>query len=526
VLRSRLTSIRGQLILCYLGALAILLATLGVFQIVTLRNYLQSSTALSLRRSAYSELGVLGPCYVHSKSDLSRNADTLSRLLGGHDIAVTIVTPSGQTLASHGMGPSGATRPLRLSASSIRRLIGHVPAQASGASQIRLASCPRPSQLSGNRTLFSGSHPPSPWASSLLGGGDILLVAVPLGPLSHPVGFAILGRSFSSANDTITRVLLFFVLGALAALLVAALIALPLINRALRPLRRVAETAESIAAGELAQRANLARSSDEIGRLGLAFDTMVDRLQHALSSAEASEERMRNFLADASHELRTPATVLQGASQVLLRLGAESDPEMVEGLRDMHEEAVRLARLIDDLLTLTRLDGGQPLAPSDLHLRSFLRDFRDRYASLWPDRDVRIEDSELDGVEVRMDPDALRRVLTNLVENAARYSRKGTPISLEGNVSGPSVAVAVKDEGPGMTPEDADHAFDRFFRTSRSRSRASGGNGLGLPIVRGLVEVSGGSIEIDTGAERGTTVRFTVPRVSASRPDAKESEPA
>jgi signal transduction histidine kinase len=125
-----------------------------------------------------------------------------------------------------------------------------------------------------------------------------------------------------------------------------------------------------------------------------------------------------------------------------------------------------------------------------------------------------------------MDPDALRRVLTNLVENAARYSSKGTPISLEGNVAGPSVAVAVKDEGPGMNLEDAAHAFDRFFRTSRSRSRASGGNGLGLPIVRGLVEVSGGSIEIDTGPERGTTVRFTVPRVSASRPDGKESEPA
>jgi signal transduction histidine kinase len=516
MLRSRLTSIRGQLILWYLGALALLLATLGVFQIVTLRDYLQSSTAQSLRRSAYAELRVLGPCYVHSRADLTRNADTLSRLLGGYDVAVTVVTPSGQTLASHGTGPSGATHPLRLSSSSIRGLISQVSSQTSAASQIRVASCPRPSQLQGRRPP-SSSRLGAQWASSLLGSGGILLVAVPLGPPSHPVGFAILGRSFSPANATITRVLLFFVLGALIALLITALIALPLINRALRPLRRVAVTAESIAAGDLEQRANLADSPDEIGRLGHAFDQMVDRLQEALSSAEGSEERMRNFLADASHELRTPATVLRGASQVLLRLGAGSDPEMVEGLRDMHDEAARLARLIDDLLTLTRLDGGQPLAPSDLRLRSFLHEFRDRYASLWPDREVRIEDSDLDGVHVRMDPDALRRVLTNLVENAARYSRQGAPISVGGNVAGTSVAVAVKDEGPGMSSDDAAHAFDRFFRTSRSRSRSSGGNGLGLSIVRGLVEVSGGSIEIDSAPDRGTTVCFTVPRALSEK---------
>jgi two-component system, OmpR family, sensor kinase len=238
---------------------------------------------------------------------------------------------------------------------------------------------------------------------------------------------------------------------------------------------------------------------------------MVDRLQHALSATAASEERMRRFLADASHELRTPVTVLRGSSQVLLRHADVHDPELIDALRDMNEEAVRLARLIDDLLTLTRLDANSELVPQRIPVREFVREFVDRYAQVWEGREIETGVGSLDGAAAFADPEALRRILTNLVENAARYSRPGGRIWIDGDVHGDTVQIAVRDEGPGLAPEDAEHVFERFYTANKSRSRSSGGTGLGLSIVRGLVEGSGGTISIDTALDRGTTVTFTLP---------------
>jgi two-component system OmpR family sensor kinase len=508
----RLTSIRGQLVLWYVGVLAILLVGLGIFQILTLNSYLRSSAADSLRHTASQELAVLGPCYLRNGGDLRHNALTLARLLGGHGNAVTIVTPAGKALAVLGSGQSADGQLLHLSGSTVGQLIGRA-ASTAPAADIRVATCPRPlvRPRSRQRHLVS---PPLEWASSLVSGGNFLLVAVPLGPAGHTVGFAILGRSMTSANATVGRVLLVFGLGAIVALLIAALIALPIINRALRPLRRVADTAEVIAGGKLEERAHLAQSRDELGRLGEAFDTMVDRLQSAMSAMAASEEAMRRFLADASHELRTPATVLRGASQVLLLREEHGRPELVTALRDMHEEAVRLAKLIDDLLTLSRLDTGQPLAPEVVEVRTFLRGFLDRYGPVWPDRLIVLDEQRLDGAVTAVDPEALRRVLTNLVDNAARYSQPDGVITITGEPAAGTVSIAVGDEGPGFNPADAERVFDRFYRSGESRSRDSGGTGLGLAIVRGLVERSGGTIVLATGPERGTTVTVTLPRLT------------
>jgi two-component system OmpR family sensor kinase len=310
-------------------------------------------------------------------------------------------------------------------------------------------------------------------------------------------------------------VLLVFALGALLALAIAGLVALPIINRALRPLRQVTETAEAIAAGRLEERADLASSRDEIGRLGEAFDAMVDRLQEAIAAAETSEERMRRFLADVSHELRTPVTVLRGASQVLLRQGSDERPDHIAALRDMHDEATRLARLVDDLLTLSRLDARQSLAPEDVPLRPFLHQLTQRYGTLWPEREIIVDDAKLDGALIRVDPDALRRIVTNLVDNAARYSRPEGAITITGDTGPSNVSISIADEGPGLSPQDAARVFDRFYR-ARAGRKSIAGTGLGLAIVRGLVEQSGGSIRIDTAPSRGTTVTVTLPQFATS----------
>jgi signal transduction histidine kinase len=513
VLGNRLRTIRGQLVLWYLSVLGVLLLALGVFLSFTLTDYLRTSTANSMLDAAYSELRILGRCYTASAADVSRNAQNLAVLLGSHETAVKIVTPSGEALADHGFGFPGQSRPLRLSAATILQLIrsaGGATASSTG-SPGAATHCQNLSQPLTNPPY----HRSTGRSHAILDQNGLVLVAIPLGPTNPPYGYAILGQSFSSASATIQRAQIVFALGALVALLLAALVALPLINRALRPLRRIAGTATAIAGGDLGQRANLTHSPDEIGRLGAAFDTMVDRLQAALMAAHDSEERMRRFLADASHELRTPLTVLRGMSEVLLRQGRKDEPQHA-GLQDLHEEAIRLSRLVDDLLTLSRLDAGQPLNPTPVPVGPFLTEFTERYGAAWPNRRIDLDVDGIDGAAAYVDPDALRRIVTNLVDNAARYSTAGSPIVIGGGENADTITVAVRDQGPGLSVDDASHVFERFYRGARSRSRQTGGSGLGLAIVQALAEGSGGGVTIDTGPDRGTTVAVSLPRARAA----------
>jgi two-component system OmpR family sensor kinase len=497
---SRLTSIRGRLVVWYLGVLAVLLFGLCLMQTVTLRDYLRSTTAANMAQAAQSELAAVGPCFVTSPADLHRRAQALARLLGSDTVGTSIVTRTGRILAAHPFGPSGTTERLALSVADTRQAIDSapigkaVPSPGDGSSSCATAS------------FSQAVHPPSVRSSGLL------LMAIPLGPARHPVGYAILGHSMAAEDATLLHVRLTLWIGASILLLIAAIVALPIINRALRPLRRVTGTAEAIAAGDLAQRANLTPAIDEIGRLGNAFDTMVDRLQSALATTRASEERMRHFMADASHELRTPLTVLRGTSQVLLRQRELTQDEVDAAVSAIHDEAARLSRLVDDLLTLSRLDAGGALDPHPVVISSFLEQFLDRYSSAWPSRPISIDVGSLNGTKAQVDPEALRRILTNLVDNAARYSTAGKPIAITGELTSNTVSIAVRDAGPGLRREDAERVFERFYRANKSRSRLSGGSGLGLAIVHALVQQSRGTIRIDTAPDRGTTVAITLPR--------------
>lgn len=505
-----LLGMRGRLMVWYLSVLAALLFSLCVFQTITLNDYFRTSKSASMQQVADAELAAYKTCSLRTAADLRKSAQALSILLGSPDVSAAIVTLSGHVLAARTFGPYSTTRSSPLSGLVIHRLIpgtsrGPAPAESSG-----VPSCTPPPELTGS-FMRPESAPPSTSA------GNVLLISVPVGPPNHPVGYAILGRSVATETATLEHARLTLWLGALVVLIAAALVALPIINRALRPLTRVTRVAEEIAGGDLAQRANLSTPVDEIGRLGSAFDSMVDRLQEALAQATASEGRMRRFLADASHELRTPLTALRGTSQVLLRQDTIDPDDVQEALAAIHQEAARLSQLVDDLLRLSRLDSGQELEPRPVALSPFLEAFVARYASVWPERTIDVESGALDDARASVDPDALTRVLTNLVDNAARYSTAGRPILIAGASDGETVSIEVRDGGPGLPPHDATRMFERFYRGTQSRSRQSGGSGLGLAIVRALVEQSEGEIHVDTGPDRGTTVAITLPRLTERR---------
>jgi signal transduction histidine kinase len=500
MIRSFPNTLRGRILLSQLALFAVLLLALGIVQSSILSGYLHDSTVDSIREPARTELEVLGPCFVRTAADLDRNAQVLAQLLGTGNTGVKIVDRRGAALADHAVGVPGAAKPLELSAATVHELIASVPTPKAR------SGTRRPRCTAGSAGPVTRAQPP---ATANTSADDYELVAVALGPPDKPVGFAILGRSPSGAEATVHRVRNIFAVGAVAALLVGALVSLVLTGLALRPLSSVTTTAEEIAAGDLHRRANI-QTRDEVGRLGSAFDRMIGRLEEAFARVTESEQRMRRFLADASHELRTPLTALRGTSQVLLRR-SDGQSEVTDAVRDIHHEAVRLSRLVDDLLTLNRLDADEFLQPEQISLAAFVDDFADQYEGAWPARKVEFDTEAFGPIHVWADPEALRRMLLNVVDNAAKYSSASSPITVTAEAGPETVAILVKDEGPGLSEEDRKHVFDRFYRGSESRSRRTGGSGLGLAIVQALAQRSAGSVSLETGPGRGTTVSITLP---------------
>ncbi len=287
----------------------------------------------------------------------------------------------------------------------------------------------------------------------------------------------------------------FAIAGALT--LVAALLAGYLLaTRTAAPLRRMASTAAAVDAGDLDPRIGpQASAAVEVRTLAEAFDHMLDRLDAAFS-------RQRQFVSDASHELRTPLTAIRGQLEVL---AAQSRPSLgeirrVEGV--VLTEMGRIERLVEDLLTLARLDEGEPLKHQRISLVPFLRRLA-REPSLGG---VAVE--EAPAGTLRADPDRLTQVIRNLLANARRHAGAAGRVELSATARGSRLAVRVDDDGPGVPAAERERVFDRFYRSEAARDRHSGGSGLGLAIARSIVELHGGRIWVEDSPLGGARLAF------------------
>ena len=289
--------------------------------------------------------------------------------------------------------------------------------------------------------------------------------------------------------------------GVAAAVLLAAVIWW-LIRRELRPLDDMATTADRINEGDLSGRVAIVRPSNEVGRLGAALNAMLGRIEDALAARDESEGRMRRFVADAAHELRTPLTSIRGYAE-LYRRGASTPEHVDRSFSRIEHEAVRMGGLVDDLVLLAKLDDERPLTSElvDMHATAdeALADAR----AIEPDRPLALEVTA-DEVTVKGDADRLRQVVVNLLGNVRAHTDPNTPATIRISREGHLLILAVADEGPGMSPVDADRAFERFYQSGSDR--ATPGSGLGLSIVRAIVESHGGDVAIASTPGQGTTV--------------------
>lgn len=281
----------------------------------------------------------------------------------------------------------------------------------------------------------------------------------------------------------------------------------------LRPLDRVARTAEQVAALPLASGAvTLAeRVPDddprtEVGRVGTALNRMLDHVGASLARRHAVEERLRAFAADASHELRTPVAAVRGHAELALRHpGAVPEP-VRHSLERISAEAGRMGTIVEDLLLLARLDAGRPLVDEEVDLTRIALDSVADARAAGPEHRWRLALPE-EPVLVRGDTHRLSQVVANLLANAHTHTPPGTEVELSLATSGEQVRLAVTDNGPGIPPELTARVFERFVRGDRARSRATGSTGLGLSIVQAVVQAQGG--EVAVASRPGRTV-FTV----------------
>jgi len=325
-------------------------------------------------------------------------------------------------------------------------------------------------------------------------------------PDGSPAVIALSLHDVSTSMSRIERVEL-----AVTAVIIAilGLVTFFVVRLGLRPIKRMTETATAIAGGDLSHRVPEVAPGTEAGDLGVALNTMMTKIEDAFDQRTASEARLRQFIADASHELRTPVTTIRGYAE-LYRSGGLQDPEqLAQAMRRTEQESMRMGSLVEDLLLLARLDQGRALESGAVDLGVLAVDAVSDARAVDPDRPVTASVAE--GVAVEGDEGRLRQVVANLVGNALVHTPPGTPVRVKVSRAGSEAVLEVHDEGPGMPEPVAKRAFERFYRADPARSRHAGGSGLGLSIVRAIVQAHGGAVAIETAAGVGTTVRVTLP---------------
>jgi two-component system, OmpR family, sensor kinase len=296
-----------------------------------------------------------------------------------------------------------------------------------------------------------------------------------------------------ATDDNLERLLVVLALVIAAVLALLGIVSWIVVRVGLLPLDRMGHTAGAIAGGDLSHRVESTDPRTEVGRLGIALNAMLDRLERAFGEREASEDRLRRFLADASHELRTPLASIRGYAE-LFRMGAAREPADVEkAMRRIEDEAARMGALVEDLLTLARLDEVADAPHARVDLAAIVGDAVDDGRATAPDREI---SARIDRPAVVLgDADQLRQVLGNLLRNALVHTPAGTAIDVSVEKGADEVRVEVRDHGPGLPPGDPAALFERFWRTEGGRERGKGGAGLGLAIVAAIVDAHGGEVE-------------------------------
>ncbi|ETK30795.1 HAMP domain-containing sensor histidine kinase [Microbispora sp. ATCC PTA-5024] len=328
-------------------------------------------------------------------------------------------------------------------------------------------------------------------------------------------GSVVVAVDMASVREITTRLALIELLGGGLVMAGLAVVGVVIVRRSLRPLAEIEATAEAIAQGHLGSRIPDRDPRTEVGRLARSLNGMLAQIEAAFAAraaseaaARESEARMRRFVADASHELRTPLTSIRGFAEFHRQV---PDADTTRLMSRIESEAARMGLLVEDLLLLARLDQQRPLARQPVDLLALAADAVHDARTLRPDRDVSLTIEGDTALIVSGDEVRLRQVVGNLMSNATTHTPEGTPVTVRVGSEGDKAFLEVADKGPGLTAEQAARVFERFYRADPSRTRPSGGAGLGLAIVDSLVRAHGGTVSVRSEPGAGAAFRVVLP---------------
>lgn len=321
------------------------------------------------------------------------------------------------------------------------------------------------------------------------------------------MGIIQVGRSLAEYDQTLETLRRLLMVGSLIGLLVAFGAGWLLAGATLRPIARIASTAQKIGRDrDFNRRVENSGQNDELGRLAITINDMLGKLQGAYQNVDHTLQAQRRFVADASHELRTPLTTLRGNLELLRRDPPITKEDHDAAVADMVDETDRLIRLVNDLLVLARTDAGYQLRCIPIALQPLMEEICRQVQSLDPERLITC--GEVEDITVLADRDALKQILLIFLDNALKYSQGAIHIAAAGQNQ--RVRISVTDSGPGIDPQRLERIFDRFFRGDEARS--GGGVGLGLAIARALAEAQNGQIRVESQVERGSTFSVVLPQ--------------
>jgi two-component system OmpR family sensor kinase len=329
--------------------------------------------------------------------------------------------------------------------------------------------------------------------------------------LPSALGSVVVAQSLDNIDQTVHRLQILFIFIGLIALLLIALASRKVIDIGLRPLEAVEVTAESIAAGNLSARLPAAKPDTEVGRLVGSLNKMLARIEESFAARTASENRLRRFVADESHELLTPLTAIRGFAELHRQGAVQGEEQTKELIARIEKESMRMGSLVEDLLLLTRLDQAREMSSDPVNISSSIKEAVESARAAGPNHPITVTMPEED-VYVLGDANRIHQVIANLLANARAHTPTGTPIEVDLEQTDAGTTVSVSDKGPGLSEANQERIFERFYRADPSRARTSfEGSGLGLSIVDAVMRAHGGQVSVASTLGDGATFTLFFP---------------
>lgn len=493
----KIESLKWQLLFRFIMILFILLVAMGIFQYISMREYLYK-TKVQVLQERFHNLDMESL----SKENMSNITEDASKEilknLWDKTMSVAIIDKNGEVVGKrcNSETPKDDKDGDDDSQELNERKIEEIPVPVSSKKDY-IDICNEQGNLEKNFETIKDQN-----------GNLQLAVWRKIGPLNSPVGLIQISTSIKDIEAILNREIYMHTSISILILIVGIIVATTVIKRTLVPLDNISNTVEGISVTDLHTRLDAENGQLEINRLAKSFNIMLERIETSFEKEQIIKDKMRRFVSDASHELRTPLTSIHGFVEVLLRGAAKNEEQLDLALNSILTESERLTKLVNDLLILTKLEQ-QPLVEMKReNINDVVEEIYSQLVILCDNRTLKLEFQ--DSINVEINRDQIKQVIFNLTQNAVLHTEKNKgviTISTQiGSIKDENYAVLkICDNGTGISKENISKIYDRFFRGESHRSREQGGYGLGLSIVKSIIDSNHGQIRVESEVGVGTT---------------------